>query len=92
MRDLPRDWSEIGGVVRQFEVEVRNVDMRLVPVDQRDPLGRHKNIAWIGITMDNTGLSTGKPCPSGSAPRDTLGRHPREVDASAPVRVQQVNG
>src|SRR5262249_21751676 len=37
--------GETGGIVGQHQVEVGDVDMRLVPVDQRDPLRGHADVA-----------------------------------------------
>ena len=43
--DVVRAVVETGGVVGQHQVEVGDVDMRLVPVDQRDPICGHADVA-----------------------------------------------
>src|SRR4051812_43548402 len=62
---------EIGGVVRQHEVEVGNIDARLVPVDQRHPISRHANVPWRGVAVDDAALSSAEPRPNRSASSDT---------------------
>ena len=45
---LLRPLEEAGGVVRQHQVEVGDVDVRLVPVDQRDPSAVMRMLPGLG--------------------------------------------
>src|SRR3954451_7122343 len=49
-----------GGVVWQHQVEVGDVDVRLVPVDQRDPIRSHPDVARVGVAVDDAPLSSGE--------------------------------
>ena len=82
---------EIGGVVRQHEVEVGNIDARLVPVDQRDAIRRHADVAGGWVAVDNAPFSSGQPRPNRPTSNDTLWRHRTEVDSRRGVHVKEVN-
>lgn len=41
----------------QHQVEVRDIDVRLVPADQRDSIGSHTDIAWVEVAVDDTFLT-----------------------------------
>src|SRR5262245_17656872 len=43
--DVMRVLVETGGVVGQHQIEVGDVEVRRVPVDQRDPLRGHADVA-----------------------------------------------
>ena len=45
---------EPGGIMRQYQVEIGHIDMRLVPVDQRHPLGgRGDGVEGLGRGADD---------------------------------------
>ena len=81
---------ETGGVVWQRQVEVGDVDVRLVPVDQRDSIRGHADVSRVGVAVDDAALSSGEPRPRCSASNDTLRRHRAEVDLRPGFRVQEV--
>jgi hypothetical protein len=58
--DVMRAALETGGVVGQHQVKVGDVDVRLVPVDQRDPIGgQGADVARVvGVAMDDAYLTT----------------------------------
>ena len=72
------------------QVEVGDVDARLVPVDQRDPIRGHADVARGRVAVDHTPLSSGESRPRCSAANDTLRRHRAEVDLRPGFRVQEV--
>src|SRR5256885_6900386 len=50
------------------QVEVGHVDVRLVPVDQRDPIRGHADVARVvGVAMDDAYLTSDEPRPRCSA-------------------------
>jgi hypothetical protein len=82
---------ETSGVVGQHQIEVGDVDVRLVPVDQRDPIRRHADVtSVVGVAMDDAGLTSEEPRPRGSASRNALRRHRAEVDLGPGLGVQEV--
>jgi hypothetical protein len=81
---------EAGGVVGQHQVEIGDVNMRLVPVDQRDPICGHADVARVGVAMDDAGLTSDEPRPRGSASSNGLRRHCAEVDLRPGLGVQEV--
>jgi len=77
--DVMRAAVETGGVVGQHQVE--DVDVRLVPIDQRDPIRSHADVASVvGVAVDDAGLTSDEPRPRCSASSNTLRRHRAEVD------------
>ena len=57
--DVVRVLVETGGVVGQHQVKVRNVDVRLVPVDQRDSIRDHADIGRaVGVAVNDASLTT----------------------------------
>ena len=88
--DVVRVVVETRGVVWQHQVEVRDVDVRLVPVDQRDPIRGHADVARVEVAVDHAPLSSGEPRPRCSASRDALGRHRAEVDPRPGLGVQEL--
>ena len=82
---------ETGGVVGQHQVEVGDVDVRLVPVDQRDPIRGHADVAEVvGVAVDDAGLTSDEPRPRCSASSNALRRHRAEVDLRPGLGVQEV--
>ena len=81
---------ETGGVVGQHQVEVGDVDVRLVPVDQRDPIRGHADVARVGVAVDDAGLTSDEPRPRCSASSNALRRHRAEVDLRPGLGVQEV--
>jgi hypothetical protein len=65
---------------RQHQVEIGDVDVCLVPVDQRDPIGTHADIARAGVAVDDARLTCDEPRPRCSASRDPLRRHRVQVN------------
>jgi hypothetical protein len=51
-RDVVGVVVEAGGVVRRRQVEVRDVDVRFVPVDHRDAIRGHADVARVGVAVD----------------------------------------
>jgi len=79
--DVMRAAVETGGVVGQHQVKVGDVDVRIVPVDQRDPIRGHANVAKIvGVAVHDACLTSGQPRPRCSASSNALRRHRAEVD------------
>jgi hypothetical protein len=76
---------------RQRQVEVGDVDVRLVPVDHRDVIRRHADVARVGIAMDDARRATGKSRPRCSASNDTLRRHRAKVDPCPLLGAQKVD-
>src|SRR5437763_6116023 len=67
-RDVMRDVVETGGVVGQHQVEVGDVDVRLVPVDQRDLIRGHAYVAKVvGVAVNDACLTSDEPRPRCSA-------------------------
>ena len=64
---------EAGRVVGQHQVEVGDVDVRLVPVDQRDLIRGHADVARVvGVAVHDAGGTSGEPrprCPASSNAR-----------------------
>ena len=56
--DVVRLVVETGSVVGHHQVEVGDVDVRLIPVDQRDPISGHANVARVGVAVDDAGLTS----------------------------------
>jgi hypothetical protein len=82
---------EAGGVVGQHEVEVGNVDVRLVPVDQRDLIRGHADVASVvGVAVDDACLTSGEPRPRCSTSSNALRGHHAEVDLGPGLGVQEV--
>src|SRR5215470_8684519 len=89
--DVVRDVVETGGVVRQHQVEVGDVDVRLVPVDQRDPVRGHADVARVvGIAVDDAYRTSDEPRPRCSASGNAVRRHRAEVDLRPGLGVQEV--
>jgi hypothetical protein len=88
--DVMRAAIETGGVVGQHQVEIGEVNMRLVPVDQRDPICGHADVARVGVAVDDAGLTSDEPRPRGSASSNALRRHCAEVDLRPGLGVQEV--
>src|SRR3954447_19316704 len=65
--------AEIGGAIWQQHVEVRGVDVRLVPVDDPNPIGSHTDVARCRVAVDDAGLMSGKPRPRCSASGNASG-------------------
>src|SRR6266545_6354787 len=65
--DVVRRVVETGSVVGQHQVEVGDVDVRLVPVDQRDPICGYADVARVGVAVDDAGRTPDEPRPRGSA-------------------------
>jgi hypothetical protein len=86
-----RAFVETGGVVGQDQVEVGDVDVRLVPVDQRDPVSCHADVATaIGVAADDACLTSDEPRPRCSASSNALRRHRAKVDLRPGLGVQEV--
>ena len=81
---------ETGSVVRQHQVEVGDIDVRLVPIDQRDVMGGYANVARVGVAVDDAGRTSDEPCPRCQAARNALRWHRAEVDPRAGLGVQEV--
>jgi hypothetical protein len=88
--DVVRVVVENGGVVRQRQVEVGDVDVRLVPVDQRDAIRGHADVARVGVAVDDARRATEESRPRCPASNDTLRRHRAEVDLRPGLGVQKV--
>lgn len=89
--DVVRLVVETGGIVGQHQVEVGDVDVRLVPVDQGDPICGHADVARVvGVAVDNAGLPPDEPRPRRSASGNALRRHRAEVDPRPGLGVQEV--
>jgi len=89
--DVVRAVVEAGGVVGQHEVESGDVNVRLVPVDQRHLIRGHADVARvIGVAMHNACLTSGKPRPRCPASSNALSGHRAEVDLRPGIGVQQV--
>ena len=56
--DVVRAVVETRGVVGQHQVEVGDVDVRLVPVDQRDPIRGHADVARVVVAVDDAYLTS----------------------------------
>ena len=67
-----------------------DVDVRLVPVDHRDPIGGHADVARVGVSVDDACLMPGEPRPRCSASGNALRRHRAEVDLRPGLCVKQV--
>jgi hypothetical protein len=68
-----------------------DVDVRLVPVDQRDPIRGYSDVTRvIGVAVDDACLTSHEPRPRCSASIDTLRRHRAEVDLRPDLGVQKV--
>ncbi len=66
--DVVRVVVETGGVVRKRQVEVGDVDVRLVPIDQRDPIRGDADVARVGgIAVDDARLTSSESLPRCSA-------------------------
>ena len=48
LRNVTGNADEIAGVVRQHQVEIGDVNMRLVPIDQSNTIRRHTDVAGVG--------------------------------------------
>src|SRR5262249_57163401 len=73
--DVVRAVVETGGVVGQHQVEVGDVDVRLVPVDQRDPIHGQADVAGVvRVAVDDACPTSGEPRPRGSASSNPLTR------------------
>ena len=57
--DVMRAADKTGGVVGQHQVEVGDIDVRLVPVDQPDPISSHADVARVMVAVDDACLPTG---------------------------------
>ena len=91
-RDVMRAVVETGGVVGQHQVEVGDVDVRLVPVDQRDLIRGHEDVARVvGVAVDDACPPSDEPRPRGSAASHALRRHRAEVDPRPGICVQKVS-
>ena len=88
--DVVRVVVETGRVVGQHQVELGDVDVRLVPVDQRHPIRGHADVARVRVAVDDASLSSGEPRPRRSAASNALGRHRAEVDPRRSLGVQEV--
>jgi hypothetical protein len=89
--DVMRAVVETGGVVGQHQVEVGDVDVRLVPIDQRDPIRGHADVARVvGVAVDDACLTSDEPRPCCSASSNALRRHRAEVDLRPGLGVQEV--
>jgi hypothetical protein len=65
--------------------------MRLIPVDQRDPIRGHADVARVvGVAVDDACLTSDEARPRGSASSNTVGRHRAEVDPGPGLGVQEV--
>jgi hypothetical protein len=67
-----------------------DVDVRLVPVDHRDAIRGHADVALIGVGVDDARRATGESRPHCSASSHTVGRHRAEVDPGPGLGMQQV--
>jgi hypothetical protein len=66
-------------------------DVRLVPVDQRDPIRGDADVARIvGVAVDDASLTPDEPRPRCSASSDALGRHRAEIELRPGLDVQEV--
>src|ERR1700728_1267441 len=70
--DVVRVVVETGGVVRQCQVEGGDVDVRLVPVDHRDAIRGHADVARVGVAVDDARRATGESRPRCPAPDDIV--------------------
>lgn len=70
---------ESGSVVGQHQVEGGDVNARLIPVDERDPIGGDADVARVGIAVDDGSLLADNPRPGGSATSNALWRHRAEL-------------
>ncbi len=64
--------------------------MRLVPVDQRDPIRGDANVARVGVAVDHAGPTSDEPRPRRPASSNALRRHRAKVDPSPCFGVQEV--
>jgi hypothetical protein len=65
--------------------------MRLIPVDQRDPIRAHADVSKVvGVAVDDTCLTSDEPCPRCSASSNTVERHRAEVDLRPGLGIQEV--
>jgi hypothetical protein len=76
-------------VVGQHKFEIGDVNIRLVPVDQRDPIRGHADVARVGVATNGAGPTSDEPRPRGPASSNTLRRHCAEVDPRPGLRVQE---
>ena len=76
-----------GGKGEQGELDAHQPEE---PVDHRDPIEGHADVAWVGVSVDDAGLAPGEPRPRCSASGDALRRHGAEVDLGARLGLQQV--
>jgi hypothetical protein len=82
---------QTGGIVGQDEVKVGDVHMRFVPVDQRDPIGGHPDIARIIVAVDDACLVANKSRPRRPAPSNSVWRHRAKVEPRSGFGVQEVS-
>ena len=68
----------------------QDVNVRLVPVDQRDALCGHADITRIGVAVDDAGLTSDEPRPRCSTSDNALRRHRAKVDLRPTLVVQEV--
>jgi hypothetical protein len=68
-----------------------DVDVRLVPVDQRHPIRGHADVARAGgVAVDDACLTSDEPRPRCSASSNALRRHRAEVDPRPGLGAQEV--
>jgi hypothetical protein len=89
--DVVRVRVESGGIVWQHQVQVRRVDVRLIPIDQCDAIHRDSNVARVaGVSVDDARRTPHEPRPRCSAASDALGRDRTEVELCADVGDEKV--
>ena len=90
--DVERAALEPGGVAGQDEIEVGHIDVCLVPVDQRDPIRGHADVARVvGVAVHDAGRTSCESCPRRPASGNAFGGHRPEVDLRAGLGVQEVS-
>ena len=83
--------TDTGRELAMMRWGIGNVDVRLVPVDQRDPIRGHADVARVvGIAVDDACLTSDEPRPRCSASSNALRRHRAEVDLRPGLGVQEV--
>lgn len=50
--------------VGHHKVKVGDIDMRLVPVNQRETICGHADVAWVGVAVDDAGMTTDEALPT----------------------------
>ncbi len=81
---------EASRIVREHQVEIRNVDMSFIPVDQRNPVCGDEDVAGVGVAMHNACPAPDEARPGGPASGNGLRRHRGKVDPGPGLGVQEV--